>query len=75
MKKKEPKIKYDAEADILSLEMPGLAKIGYASEVGDFIVHFSRTNTPVLIEVLNASKFLKKSERKIVEARELLPTA
>lgn len=33
----------------------------YAEKQGDFIVHFSKDNKPVRIEVLNAKRFLKET--------------
>lgn len=33
----------------------------YAEKEGDFIVHFSKENKPVRIEILNAKKFLKET--------------
>lgn len=73
MKNKENiKIKYDSESDILSWEVSKKAKIDYASEMGNMIVHFSKKNLPVLVEILEASKFLEKSERTIENAREIV---
>lgn len=51
------KIKYDRQEDILMVETaPG--KIDHAEEMGPFIVHFTREDKPVLIEILDASDFL-----------------
>lgn len=51
------KYRYDKTDDIL---MIWLAKepVDYAEKTGDMIVHFTKTNKPVLLEVLNASDFL-----------------
>ncbi|TSC80049.1 MAG: hypothetical protein G01um101429_253 [Parcubacteria group bacterium Gr01-1014_29] len=70
MKKNDIKISYDADADVMSWETTQKGKIDYATEIGNFVVHFSKDNKPLLIEVLEASKILKKSERKIEKARE-----
>ena len=70
MKKDNIKISYDSEADVMSWETTQKGKIDYATEIGNFIVHFSKDNRPLLIEVLEASKILKKSEQKIEQARE-----
>lgn len=59
---KQAYIKYDSEADVLSWELSG-AKIDHAVEMGNVIVHFSPNNIPVLFEILNASGWLKQSER------------
>jgi len=61
MKNKNVKIKYDPESDVLNWEVSKSAKIDYASEMGNVIVHFTKNHIPVLIEVLEASKFLKKN--------------
>ncbi len=71
--KNNTKIKYDAEADVLSLETSPKAKIDYATEVGNIVVHFTEKNVPVLVEVLEASKFLEQSER-IIEKEKALAT-
>lgn len=65
MKNNNIKIKYDNEADVLNWELSKNAKIDYASEMGNIIVHFTKNHIPVLIEVLEASKFLKKSVRSL----------
>lgn len=48
---------YDAESNILSWELAKKTKITHTKEFGDFIIHLSKSNTPVLIEILNASNF------------------
>lgn len=50
---------YDVEANIISLEI-GQGKIDRAKEFGNFIVHLSKAGKPILIEILNASKFKTK---------------
>ena len=63
MKNKEKvKISYEPEADVLTWEISDKS-IYFAKEVGDVIVHFTKNNIPVLIEILEATKFLKKAER------------
>ncbi|MBI4547357.1 MAG: DUF2283 domain-containing protein [Ignavibacteriae bacterium] len=51
------KIKYDREDDILIVEI-GKGKIDFAEESGPLIVHFTKQKKPVLLEIMNASKFL-----------------
>ena len=70
MKNNDIKIKYDLEADVLSWEISKKAKIDYASEMGNIIVHFTENHLPVLIEVLEASKIIKQSEKTLERARE-----
>lgn len=72
MKTKEnPKIKYDRETDILMLESGQSAKIDYAKELGDVVVHFTKDNAPVLIEILNASRMLSNQKDLVREIRAL----
>lgn len=59
---KENKISYDPDADVLSWEIND-KPIAYAREMGSVIVHFSGGHVPVLIEVLEAGKFLAKSKK------------
>ena len=60
--KNSTKMKYDREADILTLEADKGTKIDYARELGDVIVHFTKDNLPVLVEILNASSLLQQQE-------------
>lgn len=52
------KISYEPEADVLSVEISREAPIDFAKELGNVVVHFTKHNVPVLIEVLNASQFV-----------------
>lgn len=54
-------LKYEPEADVLSWEISD-APIDYATEMGDVVVHFTKENKPVLIEVLRAREFVKSAE-------------
>ncbi|MFH1232922.1 MAG: DUF2283 domain-containing protein [Patescibacteria group bacterium] len=53
---------YDIESNLISLE---LAKdpINHTVEFNDFIIHLSKTKKPILIEILNASKFIGKMDK------------
>ena len=55
-------MQYDLESNILSWE---LAKdpIDQAIELGNFIIHLSKAKKPVLIEILNASKFVGQMDK------------
>ncbi|MDO8436357.1 MAG: DUF2283 domain-containing protein [bacterium] len=55
--KNKVKLSYEPEADVLMWEITD-KPIDYAKEIGNVIVHFTKNNTPVLIEILEASKFL-----------------
>ncbi len=56
------KLRYDREEDILTIETSS-EKIDFAEELGHVIVHFSKGNKPVLLEILNASDFLTSVTR------------
>jgi len=56
MKKTNPTISYDSDADVLALRGASKIRIDHAQELGNFVVHFTKDNKPVLIEVLEASK-------------------
>lgn len=57
----EAKILYEPEADVLTWQL-NQQDIDYASEVGNVIVHFTKDHKPVLLEFLDASKFLRQAE-------------
>jgi len=52
------KIKYDEEADILTVVVAEKGKLSYAEEVGDIIVHFDENGKPLFMEILKASKIV-----------------
>lgn len=54
-----PKFKYEREDDVLNIWLSG-RKIDYGEQTGDIIVHFTEDEEPVYIEILDASKFLKR---------------
>ena len=54
---KKSLFQYDPEADVLSWEITG-RPIEYAKEAGNVIIHFSKNHSPVLIEILEATKLL-----------------
>lgn len=55
------RISYEPEADVLTWEITG-KPIDYAKEIGNIVVHFTKNNTPVLIEILEAARFLKQAQ-------------
>ena len=57
-KKTNTKISYDSDADVLSMESAGRAVIDNAEEMGSLVVHFSKQNKPVFVEILEASRLL-----------------
>lgn len=53
-------LKYYRDDDLLVISLSRIP-YDYAEKQGDFIVHFSKKNKPVRIEVLNAKRFLKET--------------
>ena len=56
------KIKYSPDEDILLYEVSS-EPIDYAEESGSVIVHFTKEGRPVLLEIMDASKFLAETAR------------
>jgi len=52
------KVKYDAEADMLTVVVVEKGELAYAEEVGDIVVHFDKDAKPLFMEILNASKII-----------------
>jgi len=50
---------YDPEANIISIELAG-GVISHARVFGNFIIHFSKTEKPIMVEMLDADKFHKQ---------------
>lgn len=64
--KNKVKLSYESEADVLMWEISDKS-IDYAKEVGNVVVHFTKNNMPVLIEFLEASKFLEKAKNLVAK--------
>ena len=62
--KNKAKISYEPEADVLMWEITD-KPIDFAKEIGNVVVHFTKNNMPVLIEILEASKFLARAKNLI----------
>jgi uncharacterized protein YuzE len=56
------KVKYSTDEDILMYEVSD-EPIDYAEEMDSVIVHFTKSGRPVLLEILDASKFLARTVR------------
>jgi len=52
------KIKYDEDADVLTIIVKEKGKLSHAEEVGDIIVHFDTDGKPLFMEILKASKIV-----------------
>ncbi len=48
---------YDPETNILCWEITS-GKISHVREIGNFIIHLSSSGKPILLEILDASKFV-----------------
>lgn len=64
-KKTNTKISYDADADVLSMESAGRTIIDHAEEMGNLVVHFTKQNKPVLVEILEASRLFKGQSKSL----------
>lgn len=54
------KMRYDKEDDVMMIWL-SKAKVDYAEQSKNVIMHFSKDNKPVLMEVLSATEFYRKS--------------
>jgi len=52
------KIKYDADADVLTVILREKGELSHAEEVGDIVVHFDEDGKPLFMEILRASKIV-----------------
>ena len=50
------RLRYDSEADVLSIMVVESGKLSHAEEMGDIVVHLGKSGEPLFLEVLNASK-------------------
>lgn len=64
---RQPKITYEPEADVLRFEV-GRGVVDYAQELGNVVVHFSRRGTPLYLEILEATKFIRESAKTLSKA-------
>ncbi len=67
MKKTTPKISYDSDSDVLALSGAAKGVIDHAYELGNFVVHFTKDDEPLLIEVLEASEVFSTSPKTVRE--------
>ena len=52
------KIKYDEDADVLTLIIKEKGKLSHAQEIGDIILHLDENGEPLFLEILKASKII-----------------
>ena len=62
-------MRYSKDVDILTIKLSD-EPVDYAEESGQFIVHFSTEDTPVLIEVQDAKNFVLESLHTLFEETE-----
>ena len=65
------KIKYDKETDILMIEFSD-KPIDYAEEEEQIIVHFTKNEEPVLLEILDAKEFIMNTLTSLVNDKEIV---
>lgn len=58
----KPQLKYDPDSDVLMWETSS-RDIDHATQVANVVVHFSKENIPVLIEILEATKFVTETKK------------
>lgn len=63
------KYTYDPDADVLAYFL-SKKPFAYATEMGDFIVHFDKNDAPVYVEVMNASTFLIGAAKSLSKPRQ-----
>ncbi len=63
------KIRYSKDVDALVVELSD-KPIDHAEEEGQIIIHFSRDNEPVLIEIFDAREFLLNSFTSVFKEKE-----
>ena len=52
------KIKYDDDADVLTIVVKEKGKLSHAEEVGDLVLHVDTKGEPLFLEILRASKIV-----------------
>lgn len=72
MKKITPKVSYDSDADVLALAGAVRGRIDHARELGNFVVHFTKDDRPILIEVLEASKVFGNNPKPLRKMTDLV---
>ena len=63
------KLRYSKDVDVLLVELSDEA-VDHAEESGQFVVHFSRQGTPVLLEIQGARDFLLSSLSSVMKETE-----
>lgn len=66
------KVRYDRGEDILLIEMMPEGVIDHAEQVDSFIAHFTADGRLVLLEILDASRFLSQVFQMALRGEEAL---
>ncbi|MSU75530.1 MAG: DUF2283 domain-containing protein [Candidatus Magasanikbacteria bacterium] len=61
---------YEPEADVLSWEISAKS-IDYAKEIGNVVVHFTKNNDPVLVEIIGAKNFIAQTKHVVASKKSL----
>lgn len=65
------KIKYDKDTNILLIEFSD-KPIDYAEEEGQIIIHFTKNEEPVLLEILEAKEFIINTLTSLINEKEIV---
>jgi len=52
------RMRYDADADVLTIVLVEVGRLSHAEEVGDVVVHLDEKGAPLFMEILRASKIV-----------------
>jgi len=63
------RLRYDKEADVLSVVLKEKGKFSHAVEAGDVILHVDASGKALFIEVLNASKVIPMMAEAIAKGK------
>ena len=55
-------MQYDSESNLISLEV-AKGEISHTKEFGNFIIHVSSAGKPILVEILDATKFIGQLDK------------
>jgi hypothetical protein len=66
-------MQYDHESNILSWEL-GNGKIDHVREIGNFLIHVTKKEKPVMVEILDASKLIGQLDKfKVDDIKKMIP--
>jgi len=66
MRKKQPKISYEPEADVLRIEIKK-GKLYDTIELGNFVIHLDKNLKPLYMEILKAKEFLLRTNQSVLK--------